>query len=175
MRNSLDCLRLLRALLCAAVLGVTVVPSVASAQKLVLVVRHAERADGGSMAPTAQTDPLLSPAGRARAEKLAGMLAEAGLSAIYTTEFKRTQDTARPLAERLKMALTSVPSRETAVLVARIKKEHATDIVLVVGHSNTVPEVITAFGGPAIKMSEDEFGDLFVIVPATGAMTKVKY
>ena len=71
------------------------VPAVASAQRLIFVVRHAERADAGM---TAQTDPPLSAIGEARSSKLAGMLADAGVKDIFVTEFKRTQDTAKPLA-----------------------------------------------------------------------------
>src|SRR5262245_18994088 len=70
-------------------------PAVTFAQKLVFVVRHAERADAGMQA---QTDPPLSAAGEARAQKLAAMLADAGVENIFATQFKRTQDTAKPLA-----------------------------------------------------------------------------
>ncbi len=158
-----------------ALLVVTLLPATSHAQKLVLVVRHAERADGGSMATTAQTDPLLSPSGKARAERLAQMLGEAGITAVYTTEYKRTQDTGQPLADLLKLTITTVTAKDTAGLVARIRKEQASGVVLVVGHSNTVPDIVKAFGGPTFTMDEDEFGDLFVVVPGTGVMTKVKY
>src|SRR5262249_39239458 len=65
---------------------VLLMPAVAFAQKLVFVVRHAERADAGMQA---QTDPPLSAAGEARAQRLAAMLADTGVKDIFATEFKR--------------------------------------------------------------------------------------
>ena len=90
----------MRHLVAASLAIIVLAPAAASAQKLVIVVRHAERADGGagvSMAG-APADPLLSAAGEARAAKLAGMLEEAAITAIVVTEFRRTQDTAKPIA-----------------------------------------------------------------------------
>jgi broad specificity phosphatase PhoE len=154
------------------------VPATAIAQQLVYVVRHAERADGG--VPSAQMgaaapDPPLSEAGRARAEKLASMLSVSGVKAIYVTQFARTQQTAAPLADGLKLKPTVILSGDTPVLVARMKADHPKDIVLVVGHSNSLPEIIKALGGPAVTIAEDEYDKLFVVVPATGAMTVIKY
>jgi broad specificity phosphatase PhoE len=156
-------------------------PSVATAQKLVYVVRHAERADGGVVATAsagsmqAPADPLLSPAGTARAQKLAAMLKDAGIKAIFVTEFRRTQDTARPLATKLAVTPEQIASNDTATLVAKLKAGHANDIVLVVGHSNTIPDIIKAFGGPAVTLGDDEYDNLFVIVPATGVMTRIRF
>jgi broad specificity phosphatase PhoE len=153
------------------------VPAVAQAQKLVLIVRHAERADGGAAAGQmqAQTDPPLSPAGEARAAKLAGMLADAGITAIYGTQFRRTRDTAAPLASKLGIAIRTSPSRETDALVASLRAEHAAGVVLIVGHSNSVPALIKAFGGPDVTIGENEYDNLFVVVPATGTMTRIRF
>ena len=154
-----------------------VAPAVAHAQKLVFVVRHAERADGGAAAPMMGTpaDPALSAIGEARAAKLADMLANAGIGAIFSTQYKRTQDTVKPLAARLGVAVTTVPAAQTAQLVAALRGKHAGDIVLVVGHSNTVPDVIKALGGPDVKIPESDYGDLFVLVPSTGALSRIKF
>ncbi len=148
-------------------------PAVAHAQKLVFVVRHAERADGGMT--TKATDPALSAAGEARAAKLAAMLADAGVTAIFATEFKRTQDTAKPLANRLKLKVQQTPSTDPAAVVAALKKAHESGILLVVGHSNTVPAILKGFGGPDITIADDEYDNLFIIVPATGAMTRIRF
>src|SRR5262249_46662073 len=91
--------------------GELFMPAVAFAQNLVFVVRHAERADAGMQA---QTDPPLSAAGEARAQKLAAMLADAGVKDIFATEFKRTQDTAKPLAMKTGVAFEQVGSKDTA-------------------------------------------------------------
>ncbi len=158
----------------AAVL-VSIAPAPASAQQLVYLVRHAERADGGSMAATAQTDPLLSDVGKARAERLAVMLAEAGITAIYATQYHRTRDTGQPLATKLGLIVQTHPSRDTPGLVAKLKASHANDIVLVIGHSNSVPDAIKALGGPEFTMADDEYGTLFVLVPATGALSRIRF
>ena len=166
-----------------AVIGTLLVllalPAAASAQQMIVFVRHAERADGGagagSMTSPTPADPLLSAAGQARATKLAGMLADAGVKAIYATEFHRTQDTGKPLAAKLGITVQSIPANDVNALVAAIKKDHARDVVLVIGHSNTVPNVIKAFGGPTITMRDDEYDALYVLQPATGAWTLIRY
>jgi len=165
-----------------AVLGLSLVggaPALASAQSLVIFVRHAERADGGPAAGGGMTgapaDPLLSAAGKARADKLATMLAESGVKAIYTSEFRRTQDTGKPLAAKLGLAVTPVASSDVNVLVKKIKAEHPKDVVLIVGHSNTVPAAIKMFGGPDVKMADDEYNAIYVVSPATGAITLIRY
>jgi broad specificity phosphatase PhoE len=157
--------------------GALLVPSAADAQRLVLLVRHAERADGGAppagmMAPA---DPELSDAGKSRAARLAAMLADAGITAVVATEFRRTQETARPLAEKLRLAVATVPQADSAGLLNRLKTRHAGDVVLVVGHSNTVPAIITALGGPKITIADTDYDSLFVLVPATGALTRIRY
>lgn len=157
--------------------GAALVPAVATAQKLVIAVRHAERADGGAGAGMtgAAADPLLSPEGEARARRLAAMLADAGITAIYATEFRRTQDTAKPVAERLGLAVRTTPARDTGALVAALSKAHANDVVLIVGHSNTVPALIKALGGPDVTIADDEYSALLVLVPSTGVLTKIRY
>ena len=160
-----------------AMLVVLVTPALAAAQQLVLVVRHAERADAGATAAEmrAAPDPPLSAAGKARAEKLAAMLADARISGIYVTEFKRTQQTAEPLAAKLGLTTKVMSSKDTAALIADIKSRHGHDVVLVVAHSDTAPEIIKAFSGPTVTIADDEFDNLFIVVPGTGAFTRIKY
>lgn len=155
----------------ASCLCCVLVPAVASAQKLVFVVRHAERADAGMQA---QADPPLSASGAARAVKLALMLADAGVKDIFVTEFKRTQDTAKPLASKLGVPADQMSSKDTDALIAKIKS-HPDDVVLVVGHSNTVPAILKAFGGPEVTIADAEYDNLFVIVPATGVVTRIRF
>jgi len=150
-------------------------PLVASAQKLVFVVRHAERADSGASQMQTQADPPLSAAGDARAAKLAGMLANAGIQAIYVTEFRRTQATARPLASKLGLEARQYSSKNSDEFIRKLRIEHAKDIVLVVGHSNTVPVMIKALGGPEVTIADSEYDNLFVVVPETGAMTRIRF
>lgn len=159
----------------AALVAVGLVPSVAEAQ-MVIVVRHAERADAGAAAGNAMTaapDPELSAAGKARAQALAAMLKDAGVTAIYTTEFRRTKDTAVPLAEALKITSEVVSARDQAALIAKIKA-HASGAVLVVGHSNTVPAIIKALGGADVTVGESEYDSLFFVAPG-GVTTRIRF
>lgn len=143
-------------------------PSPAPAGKgVIILVRHAERA------PSAMTDDApLTDAGKARAERLATVLAKADVKAIFVTRFRRTQETARPLADRLQ--LTPIVESDTDALVAKLRT-HGAETVLVVGHSDTVPDVIRAFGGPPVTIADDEFDALFVLEPATGTLTRLVY
>jgi broad specificity phosphatase PhoE len=174
--------RAARKTLWTAVLVLAIVagaPALAFAQSMVIFVRHAERADGGPAAGSGMTgapaDPLLSAAGKVRADKLAAMLAESGVKAIYTSEFRRTQDTGKPLASKLGLTVTPVASSDVNILVKKIRAEHPKDVVLIVGHSNTVPAAIKAFGGPDVKMADDEYSAIYIVSPATGAMTLIRY
>ena len=90
------------------------------------------------------TDPDLSDAGRARAESLAAMLKDAGITAIFVTQFKRTQQTAAPLAKALGLTPVKVNSQEPGSLGDKIKAVPGN--VLVVGHSNSVPNTLKALG-----------------------------
>jgi broad specificity phosphatase PhoE len=145
------------------------------AQKLVFVVRHAERADDGTAAMTAQTDPPLSTTGEARAAKLAELLRDAGIRAIFATEFRRTQDTVRPLASKLGLSIQNIPATSTELLIRKLRSEHADDIVLVVGHSNTLPKIIKALGGPDVTVAENEYDNLFLVIPRAGTMTRIRF
>lgn len=164
--------------LVVALVLVLAVPGAAFAQKLVYVVRHAERADGGAGTASmsgAPADPSLSAAGEARAARLSAMLTDAGITAIYATEFKRTQETARPLAAKAGIAVTTVAAASTDALVRALKTTHARDIVLVVAHSNTIPAIVKALGGADVTVGDNDYDGLFVVVPATGAVSKIKY
>src|SRR5438045_946173 len=88
--------------------------STATAQSTVFIVRHAEKAD-------ASKDTDLSDAGRARAEALAKLLKDANITAIYTTEFKRTQQTAAPLAKDLGLTVTTLPADDSTALTAKVR------------------------------------------------------
>lgn len=134
-----------------------------AAAQTVFVVRHAERADaatGGAAMMAA--DPELSKAGRVRAEALAATLKDAGIAAIFATEYRRTQQTAAPLAKLLGLTVQPVPSKDQAGLIAKVKAVKGN--VLVIGHSNTVPVTIKALGiDAAVTVGEADFDNLFVV------------
>ena len=159
--------------LVAAALLATVID--AAAQNAVFVTRHAERADAAAGAPMMASDPELSDVGRARAQSLAATLKDAGVTAIFVTEYKRTQQTAEPLAKLLGIQPTVVSAKDTQGLIEKIKV--LTGRALVVGHSNTVPEVLGKLGveNPP-KLTDSDYGDLFMVSRGdTTTMVRLHY
>ena len=131
----------------------------ADAQKAVFLVRHAEKVDESK-------DPLLSAAGTARAEALARHLRTAGVTAIYDTQYKRTALTAAPLAAAAGLKPIVVPADERQPLVDRIRRDDAAGVVLVVGHSDTVPALLRLMGqADPVTIAHPEHDNLFVLVP----------
>lgn len=131
----------------------------------IFVVRHAERASD------TDRDPLLSAEGEARARALSAALADAGVTAIYATPLRRTQHTARPLAERLGVPVQVGPASADSVAAAVLGR-HRGDTVLLVGHSNTVAALVRAFGGRAEDLTSTDYDDLFVVTIPTGGRSR---
>lgn len=139
----------------ALVVLLLVVASAASAEPIVVIVRHAEKMDNSE-------DAGLSPAGRARAEQLARILKDAHITAIFTSERKRTQETAAPLAKSTGVAPTIVPAKDYTTLVSKLRQ--APGAALVVGHGNTIPDIIKALGVETpVQIPDDDYSDLFVV------------
>lgn len=125
----------------------------------VIVVRHAEK----NIEP-ANPDPDLSPAGQARAQELARMFGATGVNALYATQFKRTQQTVKPLADRLGLSAAIVEAKNTQELIRQILTTHRGQTIIVAGHNNTAPEIVKALGGgdfPVIP--ENEFDNMFIV------------
>ena len=140
----------------------------------IIVVRHAEK----NIEPTNQ-DPDLSPAGQARAQEIARMFGNAGVNAIYASQYKRTQETVKPLADRLGLSVTVVDSKQTKELVRQILTNHRGQTIFVAGHNNTAPEIVNALGGgnfPVIP--ENEFDNMFIVTVyrfGRAKVVKLKY
>ena len=140
----------------------------------VIVVRHAEK----NIEPN-NPDPDLSPAGQARAQELSRMFSDAGVSAIYATQFKRTQQTVKPLANRLGLTANVLEAKNTQQLVRQILTAHRGQTIFVAGHNNTVPEIVAALGGgnfPVIP--ENEFDNMFIVTVyrfGRAKVVKLKY
>lgn len=122
--------------------------------KTVFLVRHAEKTSEAK-------DALLSDLGQKRASCLAGVLADAGVESILTSDVRRTQQTAQPLAERLQKQLTILPAADIGKFVAKIQQ--APGNTLVVGHSNTLPKIIQQLTGSEVRIADGEYDDLFVV------------
>lgn len=131
----------------------------ATAQGTIFLVRHAEKAQANSSKPD---DPELSEPGQLRAESLRNMLKDAALTAIFATEFKRTQQTASAVASAAGIPLEIVPAKDTPALIEKLKGIRGN--ALVVGHSNTIPEVIRALGvSVPITIEDSAYDNLFIV------------
>ena len=161
-----------RTLAAAAALALCSLAPPAFAQKAIVVVRHAEKADSS-------TDPVLSALGTARAEALAKALASLEVKAVYVTQYQRTALTAAPLMKAAGLQPIQVHSDESAQLVERMKKEHPSDVVLTVGHSNSVPRILKLLGAAEnIQLGENDYDNLFIVVPAASGpptLLRLKY
>ncbi|MDH5619157.1 MAG: histidine phosphatase family protein [Gammaproteobacteria bacterium] len=129
----------------------------------VIFVRHAEKT------AISEDDPGLSPAGERRVAELTRQLVDAdvvaGIDAVYSTPFRRTEETARPIADALGLPLNSYDPADTEAIMEHIVREHKGKIILVVGHSNTLPALIGNMGAskkvPAI--AENEYDNLYIV------------
>lgn len=141
-----------------------IVSPIMAADTMIIVVRHAEKSTDDPK------DPGLSEQGQVRANKLAGILKDAHVSAAYTTQYKRTQLTALPTATQngfsteVRNATRENAKTYTADLLNEIQKKHKGKTVLIVGHSNTVSEMIKHITGVDVSpIGEDEFDRVYVI------------
>jgi phosphohistidine phosphatase SixA len=143
----------------------------AAGEKLVFIVRHAEKANA------TEQDPSLSETGRARAVALAAALRDAGISDVLVTPRKRTHETAAVVTEARQLTAHVVPfgasTPEHVAAVAAAVRAAKGDAVLVVGHSNTVTQIVAALGGPRLpELCDAEYANLFIVrLPARGAAT----
>ena len=134
---------------------------------IIFLVRHAEKTDQAE-------NPALTAEGEQRAEDLASMLADAGISGIHSTDFARTRDTAKPLAERLGLTVQLYDPAEPGALLARLKGTAGRH--LVVGHSNPVPDLVGRLGGtpgPAIDEAREHDRLYLVLLDTEGAASTV--
>ncbi|MCA8980024.1 MAG: histidine phosphatase family protein [Planctomycetes bacterium] len=115
----------------------------------VFLVRHAEK---GVDDPR---DPALSEAGKLRAAALAELLAAAGVNRVFSTDYRRARDTAAPLADHAGVEVELYDPREAGAIVKTLSELPAGSVAVVVGHSNTTPQVLTALGAPEPRGLED--------------------
>ena len=157
----------LSVLLLACLLTAALPLPAAAMPDLVILVRHAEKAADSN-------DPGLTPEGRERAKALKQALIGLNVNAILTSTARRTHDTAAPLAQHLHLQSQPVGGSGDAHVKAVADAVRAqTGVVLVVGHSNTVPAVIAALGGPKLaELCETSFHHAFLLQPAVPPATE---
>ncbi len=135
----------------------------------VILVRHAEKAGPSG-------DVALSAAGIERSIELARVLTSANIAAIYTTQYLRTQQTAAPLAAARHLQPVVITAAETYArdVVAAILRDHKGETVVVVGHSNTTPDVIRQLGvASAPTIADSDYDNLYIVSIADGAAPKL--
>ncbi|HET9486563.1 MAG TPA: phosphoglycerate mutase family protein [Chryseosolibacter sp.] len=123
-----------------------------------ILVRHAEKGNDGT------DDPDLRPEGQSRARRLAYMLKDTPLSAIYSTNFKRTRDTVKPISERQKVDVQLYEVNRPEVIAGMVEK-HRGGTVLITGHSNNIPWTANLLLGKNVyeDYEEDEYGIMLIV------------
>ncbi len=142
-------------------------PTFASAAPVIVyLTRHGEKATEGK-------DPDLTPQGQARARHLARVLARTGIHMVLSTPTKRTRQTAQPLATQAGLQVQLYDPSKPGLMVDKVKA--AAGPTLVVGHSNTVPDLVKLFGGAAVTpIGDDEYDRLYqLIINDDGSVTTV--
>ena len=132
------------------------VATATEAAPVIFIVRHAEKA------PTGGNDPDLSVTGQERAEALARIFKDSQITAVFVTELKRTQETAAPTTKAAHVNPTVVPGNDVAGLAAKVRALNGN--ALVVGHGNTIPDLIKALGiTTPISIPDSDYTEIFLV------------
>lgn len=151
----------------------------------VLLVRHAEKS------ATPPQDPPLNTDGEARAQTLVHIAGDTGVTAVYATQFLRTQQTVKPLANHLGLPIIQVNATEVEGLVDQVLSDYGGAIVLIAGHGNTVPQIVEELRADSLcpdmfelnpanecHIPGDQYDNLFIVtVPRFGKakVVRLKY
>jgi broad specificity phosphatase PhoE len=127
------------------------------AAPVIFIVRHAEKGSTGGK------DPDLSVEGQKRADALAHILKDSEITSVFVTEFKRTQETAAPTARAARVTPTVVPANDIAALVEKVHASKGN--ALVVGHGNTIPDLLKALGiATPVTIPEADYTEIFAVL-----------
>lgn len=156
---------LLAALLTTFALAVAAdVVAAQTAHSVIYVVRHAERAEDGT------NDPPISEAGQARAERIAAIFADAGLTHLHTTDYRRTRSTIAPTASASGLEPEVYDPSDLDAFAIHLRSTPGRH--LVVGHSNTNAELVAALGGDdGGPIGEMEYDRGYVVIVRAGGAT----
>ncbi len=132
-----------------------------SPKRLVILVRHAEKAKQPIK------DPQLSPKGMLRAQALIETLGDIPISRMIASQYTRTQATLAPISQQRAITTEIIPVRRPLASYIHIMQQQLASTqgnLLIAGHSNTVPMLIEAFGGPKIPaIPEHEYGKVYIL------------
>jgi phosphohistidine phosphatase SixA len=127
-------------------------------QSTVYIVRHAEKAKDVK----GDDNPPLTEDGQKRAQALAEKLRNKDIKRIYVSEKTRSQDTAAPLASALSITPTRVDKTNIGHLVTLLKSRSGN--ALVVGHSDSIPKILTELGiKPPLEKEITRYNNLFIV------------
>lgn len=140
-----------------------------SEPRVIYLVRHAEK----QLADPANKDPDLTLQGQQRAAQLARVLRDSGIKSIYSTDYRRTRQTAAPLADKLQLQITEYDPSNLPALASRLRASSAS--ALVVGHSNTTPQLVELLSGDAVSEIDEarEYDRLYILVLRDGKVTSL--
>lgn len=166
-------MNLVRILLLFAALAIPLAS--AAAPDGVILVRHAEKVDDGT------SDPELSAAGRERARALSESLRSARIGGLMATQYRRTQQTLSGLAKHTGLEITTVPAESgrmdahIAELVSRVKDRQVDGLLVIAGHSNTVPLIVEALSGQSTPLlDEGDYDRMFILLPTESGLSVVE-
>ena len=139
-----------------------------------ILIRHAEKASDGT------NDPGLTQEGEARAQHLATVLAKEKVTAIYSTDFKRTKQTVAPLAKSKGLDIQLYEWKNPKTLANKILEDNTGGTVVISGHSNTTPILANFLTGNANLESfgEDDYGNILIVTSrkvGTGKLVRIQY
>ena len=141
-------------------------------RKTLLLVRHAEK---DTSATADQNDPALTQAGTERAARLGKKLRKYKVGAVYSTNFQRTMNTARPTAERRRLTVQTYDAKKPNELLDQIMKSK-TKRFLIVGHSNTIPDLANLIVKKEIfsDLNDEEYGVIYLIKLKNGEVVRTQ-
>jgi phosphohistidine phosphatase SixA len=148
---------MLRFLIAATISSATIFPMPAHAQEPVYIIRHGEK-------EVSEPDPRLTAAGRERAAKWSDMVRLAEIDVVITSNAKRTRETGEIIAEQLTVPQKQLPANDVAGVIDLIQFDHEDDTVLVVGHAETIPSILSALGvTDPVEVNQDDFANMFIV------------
>jgi phosphohistidine phosphatase SixA len=140
---------------------------------VIFLIRHFEKESTDGMAKQ-NKDPELTTQGQARAQLLASFLADKNVITVFSTNYKRTIQTATPTAKQNGLSVTFYDPRELAGFALQLQamSTKGKGNILIVGHSNTTPQLLKLLGGPDQPLSENDYGDLFYLTLGDSSQLK---
>ena len=133
-----------------------------------ILVRHAEKETTGK-------NPSLTTAGKSRAQELSKLLEMEEIDVIFSSNYNRTLETAQPIATAKNMEITLYDPSDLQTFAATLQKDFSSSTKLIVGHSNTTPDLINILMKEQrlTHLSEKDYDDLFILTLLKNGQTKL--